>query len=253
MKKILIYIEQFIIGRKSFQSFFSMLHRISLRGMYYNQAMHVSKSGEVFAMKYAEKKLGRKNKIIFDIGAHVGDWTYYANQIFSNSTIYVFEPSLKVFIKLKERLHQYNNILLQNHGLSDEQKEIKLYYSGISTATFYPKETTEDYEIINVDTLDNFCLKNNINYIDFLKIDVEGNELKVLNGCKTLLESNKIKYIQFEYGANSIESRVFLKDFVNFLHRYKLYRIVKNGIVEFSYNETYEIQLPHNILAELKE
>lgn len=84
-----------------------------------------------------------------------------------------------------------------------------------------------------------------------MKIDVEGNEYNVLLGSETFLKSKKIKFIQFEFGANTIESRFFLKDFFDLLADYKIYRIVKNGLIELNYSELYEIQLPHNFLAEL--
>jgi hypothetical protein len=49
-------------------------------------------------------------------------------------------------------------------------------------------------------TLDTYCELNNINEIDFIKIDVEGAEKYVLDGAKRLLSSKKIKSGMFEVG-----------------------------------------------------
>lgn len=251
MKKILVRIERFLLGRKKLQSFYSMLHRISLRGMYYNQSLSVSTSGEVFAMKFAEKKLNTNRKIILDIGGNKGEWTKIALEIFSNVSIFIFEPSSKLKNHLDNLFKNNRNVTFIAHGVSNKKGSLKLYNSGESIGTSFPKKLEDEYEEISVLSVDEFCTGNQIIEIDYMKIDVEGNEYKVLLGSETFLKSKRIKFIQFEFGANTIESRVFLKDFFDLLADYKIYRIVKNGLIELNYSELYEIQLPHNFLAEL--
>ena len=60
-----------------------------------------------------------------------------------------------------------------------------------------PFKKIKDYVEIDVQTqsIDNFCLKNNINCIDLLKLDTEGNEFNVLKGAEKFLSENKIKVI----------------------------------------------------------
>lgn len=252
MKKTLISIEKIFLGKKKFQSIYEMLHRISLRGMYYDQAQSVSASGEIFAMKFAESNLKRKNKIILDIGGNEGEWSKIALEIFSNSTIYIFEPSSKLKSHLDNIFINNDRVNFLPHGLSDTSGSLKLYNSGELIGTSYPKDSAIEYEEINVSTVDQFCYANLIKEIDYMKIDVEGNEYKVLQGSINFLKAKKIKFIQFEFGSNTIVSKVFLKDFISLLSDYHMYRIVKDGLIKFNYNERYEIQLPHNLLAKLK-
>ena len=47
-------------------------------------------------------------------------------------------------------------------------------------------------------TLDDFCDENNVEFIDFLKIDVQGAEFKVLKGAKKALSEKRIGVIQLE-------------------------------------------------------
>jgi FkbM family methyltransferase len=251
MKTLLILFEKLLIGRKRLQPFYEMLHRISLRGMNYDQAQSITKSGEIFAMRHAGNKIKTDNKIIFDIGGNKGEWSKIADEIFSNVSIYVFEPSLKLKKHLEDRFKNNTNIHFFAHGFSDSSGYLKLYNSGELIGTSYPKDLIAEYEEIAVNRVDQFCIVNNIDEIFYLKIDVEGNEFKVLQGCKLLLESKKIKFIQFEFGSNTIISRVFLKNFIDLLVNFRIYRIVKNGLIELNYCERYEIQLPQNILAEL--
>ena len=58
-----------------------------------------------------------------------------------------------------------------------------------------------DEQIIEADkvfTLDNFCSANNINNIDFLKIDTQGSEEEVLKGAEKLFDEKKIKILEIE-------------------------------------------------------
>ena len=49
-------------------------------------------------------------------------------------------------------------------------------------------------------TLDTLCKELSLDHIDYLKIDAEGAELKIIQGAKNLLMRHNIKYVQFEYG-----------------------------------------------------
>jgi len=79
--------------------------------------------------------------------------------------------------------------------------------------------------------LDDFTEKEKITYIDFLKIDTEGNELAVLLGASNLLEHKKIGCIHFEFNEMNIISRVFFRDFRKTLCNYDLYRLLPNGLL----------------------
>lgn len=63
--------------------------------------------------------------------------------------------------------------------------------------------------------------------------------------------NNKIEVIQFEFGGCNIDSRTYFQDFYYLLKdNYKIYRILKNGLIEIkSYKEIYEIFITINYLA----
>ena len=100
--------------------------------------------------------------------------------------------------------------------------------------------------------LDEFCSDHKIEHIHFLKMDVEGNELNILNGAKRMIENDSIDFIQFEFGGCNIDSRTFFQDFFYLLkERYRIYRILKNGLYPIdSYSEKYEIFITTNYLAQ---
>jgi hypothetical protein len=109
-------------------------------------------------------------------------------------------------------------------------------------------------EEIQINTIDNFCEENNLTQIDFLKLDIEGNEYRALEGALKMLKGNKIKYIQFEFGGTDIDAKVFFRDFYTLLSpQYQIFRILKNGLYPISeYQEIDEVFVTTNYFAQLK-
>jgi len=110
-------------------------------------------------------------------------------------------------------------------------------------------------EKVEMKTIDCFCEENNIKRIDFLKLDVEGNELKVLEGAKGIIKSGNVDFIQFEFGGCNIDSRTYFQDFYYLLYKdYDLYRILKDGLFHIDkYKEIYECFITTNFFAVRKE
>ena len=147
---------------------------------------------------------------IFDVGAHVGQSASYYKSIFKNSNIYSFEPFQNSFEMLK-RLN-LTNFKPYNLGLSDE-KGVESFNSNKGSPTnsllslsLSAKETWGDNEGLSqverveceFTTLDDFCDENNVEFIDFLKIDVQGAEFRVLKGAHRALSKKRIGVIQLE-------------------------------------------------------
>jgi FkbM family methyltransferase len=256
----------YFLGRIELQSFFEKLHKISLYGMQYGSGVFVKDSGEEFASKYVRDKLNKTNNelVLFDVGANKGDFSIALQHIFSgvNHTIYSFEPSLDIYNHLKEKVSIYPNIKPFQIALGDVSTKLVLHkrsqFSGMNSLV---ERKMEHYDIqfdikeeITVSTLDEFCASNNINKIDFIKMDVEGYEYKCLLGAKRMLETTDVRFIQFEFGSTSMDARIYFQDFWHLLNKnYHFYRIVKNGLVPIvKYNERLEIFRTSNFLLEKK-
>ena len=67
-----------------------------------------------------------------------------------------------------------------------------------------------------------------------------------------MIEEQRIRLIQFEFGGTSIDSRTYFRDFWQLLSpNYTLYRIVGNGLRRIdAYSEFLEIFVTVNFLAE---
>lgn len=66
--------------------------------------------------------------------------------------------------------------------------------------------------------LDSLTAEHEIEYINLLKLDVEGSELDALRGAERLLGAGRIGAIVFEFGSAHINSRVFFHDLWDLLH-----------------------------------
>lgn len=184
--------------------------------------------------------------VIFDVGANVGNWTASALQINPNARIHAFEPVESTYKQLVSR--GFENVVCNQSGMGNDQKTMQIftYPDANSHNSLYPRhdKTYGGVEEIRIDTLDHYCAENNINHIDYLKIDTEGSDFYVLQGAKSLLEAHKIKMLQFEYGNNYIDARIFLKDIFDFIAPldYSLYRLMPNSLLHLAeYHHSYEV------------
>jgi FkbM family methyltransferase len=186
------------------------------------------------------KRLSTLNfKLVFDVGCNLGEWARIAKSYFLNANIYCFEISKITFKNLSNNLTD-TSFILNNVGLSD--KEGVLSYkdygenSGVNTiiadADYHDKHITPTLTNAELSTGNVYCLKNNISFIDFLKIDVEGAEHLVLFGFSELLQKKAVRVIQFEYGYTNGDSKFLMKDFYKFFNQYGyiIGRVQKNNI-----------------------
>lgn len=170
---------------------------------------------------------------------------------------------MDTFNKLISNTKHLTNIIYNNIGIGEATQDVILHKSSeiSALASVYKRNlehinlTLDLTEKIQITTLDEYCLTNKIENIDFLKLDVEGNEYNSFLGANRLISEKRIRFIQFEMGGCNIDSKVFWKDIYQLLNRnYKLYRIVGDGLVEFTkYEEFHEIFVYSNYFAELRK
>jgi len=174
------------------------------------------------------KKMITKGESVIDIGANIGYFTLiFAKIVGAQGQVFAFEPDTENFNLLKKNIsyNNYENVTVENLALSDFTGKTKLYISKYNNGMhrIYPSLLcTEDFININVKTLDDYLEK--IDYhkkISFVKIDVEGSELNVLRGMKSIIEKNKILTILLEFvPASLIEAKNDPMELLCFLKEY---------------------------------
>lgn len=224
---------------------------------------NIHKNGELRFMRHELVNC----KVVFDVGANIGDWAALALEINPRIILHCFEPSQVTYKRLLSRDFGKSNIILNNFGFSSTSGKRTLYVfedsSGLNS--LYQRRGLEDgsglnpqqqKETIVLETIDNYCKANNICNIDFMKVDVEGHEFDVFNGATRMLENNRIKTIQFEYGGCCIDAKVLLKDIFEYLigYRYKLFKVYPDRLKYFKqYDQRLENFQYQNWIAKISD
>lgn len=157
-------------------------------------------------------KNGSKYNCLFDIGANLGLYSiYYAKKF--DAKVFSFEPSFKNLELLARNIRLNSlqeHITVISNPLTDKFLVSKYFQgdfkAGAAEASFDNKKYIHEHETknkhINLNkekifyntlgiSIDNLLDKNLIDIPQLIKIDVDGNEIEILNGCTNLLKKNK--------------------------------------------------------------
>ena len=196
-------------------------------------------------------------KIFIDIGANKGIFTKYFLEKFPNIKAHLFEPSAYNYKLIFERFSNLENIICNKLALSDFSSNSILFsnYSGSGLASL-TKRRLDHFDIemnnkeeINVIRFEEYW-KNYNELIDYVKIDVEGNELNVLKGFGDHIYN--VKLFQFEFGGTNIDTKTYFQDFWYFFieRQFKIYRITPRGLMLIKeYKEDEELFKFTNFIA----
>ena len=177
----------------------------------------------------------QKNNVVLDIGANIGFYAAIISKIVGeNGKVICFEPDITNFNYLKENTKKNKNIFIYNKAVSSKTEKIKIYTSknlNVDHRTYKPDEYDQEFEIDAV-SIDDFLFEN-LNKIDFIKIDIQGYEMQDIKGLiKTLNSNTNIKIISefWPYGLRKSGSSV--SEYFNFLvdNGFNCYLLNKNSM-----------------------
>ena len=194
---------------------------------------------------------------IFDVGAHRGTFLEGVIQPLVRLGIpfaaHAFEPSPKSFADLERAFGNRPNFTLNNCALGSQAGEAELHApaAGSSLSSFSKRRLDhfgldfDHTEKVAVRTLDEYCAERSIAAVDLLKLDVEGHELKVMQGGLRMFREGRIRMMTFEFGGGNIDSRTYFQDYWYFIHDHHIgdiHRMTPTGhLVPVSeYKEIYE-------------
>lgn len=153
-------------------------------------------------------------KVIFDVGARV-DVDYLT--IRPDAEYHLFEPNPIFFMDLYEKVKDKPNVIANNFGLGDRNDTIGynlMLQSFVESVQIANPRAPFDM-LLTTRTLDWYVQEHNVQHIDFLKIDTEGHDLKVIMGATNWLDM--IQFIQYEHWGDGNDKmiRSLLRDKFN--------------------------------------
>jgi FkbM family methyltransferase len=167
----------------------------------------------------------KDNDIYYDIGANIGVFSMYS-AIKKNANVFAFEPESSNYFMLNKNISLNDlqgkviafNIAINN---IDEFSFLNLKENIIpgKSGNTFKEELNEDHEhftphfkqgVFGI-SLDNFVYKYNNPCPNHIKIDVDGNEYKVINGMKRVLNDSNLKTLAIEINTRTKRDADVLK------------------------------------------
>lgn len=171
-------------------------------------------------------------QLIIDAGANIGSISKELNYWFPSAYIYAFEPVKSTFDLLVQQTSKIRKIHPKQLALGANNEKIELALNPENTINSIKVKNlthTLGKEEIQVIRLDEFIKKNKFGPVDILKIDVEGFEFEVLEGCRNI----DINCILIEVGYEREPTKVHFSEVESYMERLGfqlcgIYEIMRN-------------------------
>lgn len=185
----------------------------------------------------------------FDIGANHGVYGLSIAKKLTTGHVWAFEPTLSPSSMLAKsiELNQFSEKLtLVQAGLSDHPHDAVIFTSANSELNSLYGESGVR-EPIRLEALDDFLDKQAINVsIDFVKLDAEGEEIKILHGGRTFF-SEQSPLIMFELKHGNVVNHGLIETIQAL--GYQIYRLLPDMNILVEYDSTFQDGFLLNLFA----
>lgn len=189
-------------------------------------------------IRAASSLISTSRPVLFDVGANIGRWAEAMRQLHPASSLHLFEPQESCRRRL-EGLALPNSVVVP-FAVSDESGSWETLYvsqEADEIASLYRRGDSYfgavRFRPVSVTTIsiDDYLARHAIETVDFMKVDAEGHDLRVLRGARHALEDGRIRALSFEFGSGNVNSRTFFRDFWELLTPcgYRLVRVLPSG------------------------
>ncbi len=128
----------------------------------------------------------RDTDIVIDVGAHIGLFALFSSQFCKNGKIYCFEPVKENFDLLESNLELNNirNVVAINAAISTNNGIVTMYLDEDESGHSMYGTGIKQIQVKSFSLQDVFD-SNKLKKCDFLKIDCEGEEYKIIDSLPT--------------------------------------------------------------------
>jgi len=135
-----------------------------------------------------------ENSTVLDVGGYHGDW---AANIYNKykSKVHVFEPVKKFYNQIDKRFEANPKVDVYEFGLSNNDSEVEIFMSNDASSTF----RGTDGVMIQMKSLPEFLVAEDIEFVDLVKINIEGGEYDLLDDVIEKGIQDKFGNIQVQF------------------------------------------------------
>lgn len=164
----------------------------------------------------------KKGDLVFDVGSNIGDKS--ESFLSLGAKVIGFEPQSECYHYLLDRFKGNTNFITENIALSNKVGSEIMYKASYHTISSMSEEFITEAKkerfigynwdtkiVVETNTLDNIIEKYGLP--SFIKIDVEGYELNVLQGLST-----SVDYVSVEFNPELCQSTVDCIEYVDNLN-----------------------------------
>ena len=156
--------------------------------------------------------------VVWDVGANMGTYACLAGKAAEDVTVVTFEPAPENVARLKRNL-DLNNIksIIQEKALDETNGEMWLSSDQNGDGQYSLTDNNRGSRVTTAEA-DRLVEQNIVPHPSVVKIDVEGSELRVLEGMRTILQDINYLYLEIhpskitDYGGNVHEIEEILSD-----------------------------------------
>jgi FkbM family methyltransferase len=140
----------------------------------------------------------RSAQTVFDIGANAGIFSLAALAVNPSAKVHAFEPTPEIAARLRATvaMNGLSNLTVNEVAVGDHDGDATLRrWRGVGNnneGMNFIATDGSDGEPVLLASLDRYCADRNIERIDLLKIDIQGNEPKAFAGAARLLRERRI-------------------------------------------------------------
>jgi FkbM family methyltransferase len=148
--------------------------------------------------------VGPESPVIFDVGANIGQTVSKFRATFPQAAIHSFEPSPRTFRALEKNVSHLSNVWAWNCALGAAAGQMPLLENQLPEwSSLLPLGesgwgSVERETLVDVRTIDEFCVEKGIRKIDILKSDTQGYDFEVLKGAEQMLRTGAISLVYCE-------------------------------------------------------
>jgi FkbM family methyltransferase len=138
---------------------------------------------EIFVDNRLDLELSRSPRVIIDAGAYTGLSSVYFAVRYPDAKVIAIEPEKSNFDILARNVKPFTNILPIKAALWKEETELNLYDPGRGQCGYQALDSEpqeEKIQSVSSVTIEKIMLNHDIEFIDILKLDIEGAEKEVL-------------------------------------------------------------------------